>query len=935
MLDAEQREGARQFINKKWQGYEKGETHRFWLSLLSKVLGVENATEFIEFEKQVLVNGNTKFIDGYIPSTKVLIEQKSSKFDLNKPEPQSGGDMLTPYEQAFRYNNHLNLEDKAKWIVTCNFTEFHIHNMNDLNSEPQIIRLENLQDEYKYLDFLVSNDVKEVTKEKDLSVQAGNIVGEIYDALLKQYKDSTSEETLKSLNALCVRLVFCMYAEDAGIFGKHDLFSNYLRNIPAQKWHRELKDIFTMLDTPYDKRDGYDPELEEFPYVNGGLFTEDELEIPSFTDGIVDIIINKGCKGFNWRDISPTIFGAVFESTLNQETRRSGGMHYTSIENIHKVIDPLFLDDLKHELQECKNAPKVSGSRTKKLQAFQNKLASLTFFDPACGSGNFLTETYLSIRRLENEALKHLGVLNEGQIALDFVGNEYFGVKVSIKQFYGIEINDFAVSVAKTALWIAEAQMLAETKSSSRITDDFLPLTTNANINNGNAVSMNWSDVIEATNLNYIIGNPPFVGQKMQTKEQKEEMKTLFSDSRNFKRMDYVACWYKKALDYMQGTSIHCAFVSTNSICQGEMVDMLWKYLYEKYDVCINFAYTTFIWNSEANIKAHVFCVIVGFSLKDGECINKKLYSNGNVTYCENINPYLMNAPTVFLQRSTKSISGLPYLTKGSQLVDGGNYVFETEEEYKEFIKAEPKSVSLIRPYVNAKSYLNNKPVSHVLYFDNVSPTELNQMPLVKERIKHVQDFRASSSSPTFNKLAETPMKYFVTLVPTKKSIAFPCVSSENRRYIPIGFLDAETVCTNAMFYIESTDLTVFSILNSNVHMAWMRVFAGRLKGDYRYSSSMVYNTFPVPQLTDEQKQALRSSAQGILDARNLYKDSSLSDLYNPITMPIELKKAHQNNDRAVMKAYGFNVKTMSESDCVAELMEMYEKNINQCFRKD
>lgn len=932
MLDAEQREGARQFINQKWQGYEKGETHRFWLSLLSKVLGVENATEFIEFEKQVLVNGNTKFIDGYIPSTKVLIEQKSSKFDLNKPEPQSGGDMLTPYEQAFRYNSHLNLEDKAKWIVTCNFTEFHIYNMNDLNSEPQIIRLENLQDEYKYLDFLIRNDVKEVTKEKDLSVQAGNIVGEIYDALLKQYKDPTSEETLKSLNALCVRLVFCMYAEDAGIFGKHDLFSNYLIDIPAQKWHRELKDIFTMLDTPYDKRDGYDPELEEFPYVNGGLFTEDKLEIPSFTDEIVYIIINKGCKGFNWRDISPTIFGAVFESTLNQETRRSGGMHYTSIENIHKVIDPLFLNDLKQELQECKNAPKASGSRTKKLQAFQNKLASLTFFDPACGSGNFLTETYLSIRRLENEVLKHLGVLNEGQVTLDFVGNEYFGVQVSIQQFYGIEINDFAVSVAKTALWIAEAQMLAETKSTTKISNDFLPLTTNANIHEGNSLKIDWGNVISSKDLNYIIGNPPFVGMKEQTPQQKEDMRTAIP-VKKIKQMDYVASWYFKACDYMKGTKISCAFVSSNSITQGEQALTIWEPLIKEYGITINFAYRTFEWDSQASGKAHVHCVIIGFSYLSSP--TKKLYDGNTVKECENINQYLVPGESIFIKKTGKPLFTNEPMTKGAQLIDGGNFIIGGESEYLQLIKQEPNIKQYIRKYYNAKNLLNNGDTTYVLYLENASPSDIKNSPFVSNRVNKVYEYRANNESPSTNILKDTPTHYFQPQAPESTSVVIPVVSSEQRKYIPICFMPKGMVYTNALFYIDNASLYTFGILTSNVHMAWTKLLCGRLKSDFRYSNTMVYNTFPFPTPTQEQKQLIESTAQHILDIRDKYKNESLANLYDKKLMPTDLRKVHQDNDRAVMKSYGFNVKTMSESDCVAELMKMYENNINQCFRKD
>ena len=379
MTDSERREAARKYINNwRGKGYEKGETAKAWIELLT-VLGVENPIEYIQFEMPVKVKGQTKFIDAYIPATKVLIEQKSVNIDLDKPEPQSGGDLMTPFEQAFRYNSYLSYDERPRWIVVSNFAEIRIYDMNDLGGKYQSIRLENLREDIQYLDFILKKDVKAVTRELDLSKAAGDIVGQIYNALRLQYKNPDDPETLKSLNALCVRLVFCFFAEDAGVF-EHSQFRNYMRLVPASKWHRELRALFKMLNTDYPDRDGYDPDLEAFPYVNGGLFDGSNNEIPAFTDDIVNLILDVGCA-FNWREISPTIFGAVFESTLNPETRRSGGMHYTSIENIHKVIDPLFLDDLRAELETIKQAPVAGGSRTRQMRAFQKKLASLTFLE--------------------------------------------------------------------------------------------------------------------------------------------------------------------------------------------------------------------------------------------------------------------------------------------------------------------------------------------------------------------------------------------------------------------------------------------------------------------------------------------------------------------------------------------------------------------------
>ena len=736
----------------------------------------------------------------------------------------------------------------------------------------------------------------------------------LYDALLKQYKDPESPETLKSLNALCVRLVFCLYAEDAGVFGGHGMFQRYLQNHTGDA-RRALIDLFRVLDTQPEDRDPYiDEDLAAFPYVNGGLFADEDVVIPRLDENIVDLILHRASEDFDWSVISPTIFGAVFESTLNQETRRSGGMHYTSIENIHKVIDPLFLDDLRAELDAIKAIP-VDKTRDKQLRQFQAKLAGLTFLDPACGSGNFLTETYLSLRRLENEVID---ALLYGQVILGQVTDP---IRVSIGQFYGIEINDFAVTVAKTALWIAESQMMQETEKLVRHTLDFLPLRSYANIVEGNALRMDWESVVPKSKLNYIMGNPPFVGARLMGSEQKDDVTTIFEGWKNAGNLDYVCCWYKKAADFMAGTMIRSALVSTNSVSQGESVANLWKPLFES-GVHIDFAHRTFRWDSEAKIKAHVHCVIIGFSIAPNAA-PKVLYTSDRSQIVHNINGYLLDAENVFVESRSKPICDVPLMSLGNQPIDGGHYSF-TKEEMESFIEKEPQSAQLFRPWIGSREFINRIP-RYFLYLRECSPAELRKLPECCKRVEAVRQSRLSSSRAITRKLADTPREFAFTNISNSTYIVVPEVSSERRKYIPMGFLTPDVLCSNLVKIVPNATLYHFGVLTSNVHNAWVRAVAGRLKSDYRYSNTVVYNNFPWPTPTDEQKAKIEQTAQAILDARERYPDASLADLYDPATMPPELVKAHQENDKAVMRAYGFDIKTTTESSCVAELMRRYQ----------
>lgn len=924
MSDTKQRKAVKEFVEFwKDKGYEKGESQTFWLSLLRDVFEIEHPERFISFEDKVFLD-HTSFIDGYIPQTKVLIEQKSSNKDLTKAIKQSDGSYLTPFQQAKRYIMELPLSKHPRWVVTCNFQKFCVYDMERPDGEPQEILLKDLEKEYYRLAFLVQTENIHLKKEMEVSIKAGEIVGLIYDALLKQYINAKSEDTLKSLNKLCVRLVFCLYAEDAGIFGKHDAFLDYLKQFDAKHLRKALIDLFKVLDTKPENRDPYlEPELANFPYVNGGLFQDEEIEIPNFTDEIKELLLTKASADFDWSEISPTIFGAVFESTLNPETRRKGGMHYTSIENIHKVIDPLFLDDLKEEFEEIKKLP-LSKTRENKLKQFQEKISGLNFLDPACGSGNFLTETYISLRKLENEVLYEL---RYGQMGLGEIRNP---IKVSIGQFYGIEINDFATTVAKTALWIAESQMMKKTEDIIHLDLDFLPLKTYANIVEGNALRINWEDVIPKEKLNYIMGNPPFVGARLMSQGQKEDLLNVFGKKwKNAGNLDFVACWYKKAADLTVGTNIRSALVSTNSITQGEQVPILWKPLFEN-GLTFDFAYKTFRWDSESNLKAHVHCVIIGFSyIKNNK--KKKLYSNDRMQLVDNINAYLTDANNIFIESKNKPICNVPQIGIGNKPIDGGNYLF-TKEEMREFIKKEPKSEKYFKPWYGAKEFIDQAP-RYCLWLGNCSPNELRQMPNCLKRVENVKKIRSESESVGTRKLAEKPTRFHVENMPISTYIIIPRVSSEKRRYIPMGFLNSDNLSSDSVHIIPNTTLYHFGILTSNVHMAWMRAVCGRLKSDYRYSKDIVYNNFPWCNPTDEQKAKIEKTAQGILNAREKHPDSSLADLYNDLTMPPELRKAHQENDKMVMEAYGFkkkdeNGKTrwLSESETVAELMKMYQE---------
>lgn len=915
-----QREAARRFVA-DWtgRGYERGESQQFWLQLLTQVFGVDDPANFIRFEERVKLS-NQSFIDAHIPATRVLIEQKSLGKDLRQGIPQSDGSVLTPYKQAKRYADNMPFSMRPRWIVVSNFASFLVYDLEQPGQEPEEILLENLEREFFRLSFLVNPGEAHLHKEEEVSVKAGEIIGRIYDALLVQY-GADDPATLRALNMLCVRLVFCLYAEDAGHFGR-DQFHDYLAAYNGDDLRTHLLELFRTLNTPEHLRSRYlAPQLAAFPYTNGGLFAE-EVDIPPFTPELKTMLLKQASLDFDWSRISPTIFGAVFESTLNPLTRRAGGMHYTSVQNIHRLIDPLFLDALTDELDAILARPQ-GDRRARALADFQDKLASLRFLDPACGSGNFLTETYLSLRRLENRALEALFAGRR------MMGELYNPIKVSINQFYGIEINDFAAVVATTALWISEAQMLAETERIVQQDISFLPLRAYNNICEGNALQTDWTALCPKEELTYIIGNPPFVGYSLQSAGQKEDMLQILTDEKGkpYKmagKVDYVAAWFFKAAQLMQGTSIRTAFVATNSITQGEQVAAVWQPVMERFGAHIDFAYPSFRWDNEASDKAHVHCVIVGFSCDPAlaKAKRKKLFAQEGCKEVDNINAYLVAANNVFVNSRKLPLCNVPEMTVGNRPADGGFLIIE-QEDYDDFIAKEPDAVPFIKKFVGAAEFINNKK-RYCLWLVDASPAQMRKMPLVMKRIEGCKQDRLNAPDKGRQQLADTPHLFREQLNP-EHYLIIPRVSSERRAYVPIGYMDKQAIASDAVHIIPSASLYHFGVLTSWVHMAWMRAVCGRLKSDYRYSKDVVYNNFPWPDADASAVAAISETAQAILDARAAYPDSSLADLYDDTLMPPALRRAHRNNDRAVLRAYGFPTNdSFTESDCVARLFQLY-----------
>ena len=932
-------QAAKHFIQKyKDKTNEKSDAQSFWIDFLG--IFVDEPTQKINFEKTVPL-GHTSFIDAYIPHAKTLIEQKSSGIDLNKAKKQSDGSELTPFEQAKRYNDELPYSQKARYIIVCNFDEFHIHDMESPKDPPQIINFADLTKQihrFAFLNESKSDELKALAlaKQSELSFKAARLIRQIQDELIALYAAATpsgepSEQDFASINMLLTRLVFCFYADDSGVFTRHDMFGAYLATHKANM-RQAILDVFSMLSTPEHKRSKFaDPELLAFPYTNGGLFEFYDENIPQFNDKLAELIIDKATFGFDFSLISPTIFGGLFESTLNPETRRSGGMHYTSIENIEKLIKPLFLDKLESELDEI-IAIKQKDTKDKKLIEFQKKLGSLCFFDPACGSGNFLTQTFLCLRELENKALKERFTDKSGTFQGVLEGFDTCGICVDINNFYGIEINSFATAVAKTALHIADKQMRKATNELIHANLEYLPLRDFENILCANAFDVSWHE--HCPKADFIIGNPPFVGARMMNETQKADLIKASNNAKNAGNLDYVTAWFFKACEYMkQSPKTRTAFVATNSICQGEQVALLWKPLFES-GVSIDFAYTSFKWDNSVDFgtgkkekadkkMAAVYVIIAGFSLNNSS--EKYIFTGNSRIPAININVYLAAAPNIVIESRAKPLCDVPEMGIGNKPIDDGNYLFKPDE-MNEFIAKEPNSKKYFKRWYGADEFINGK-IRYCLWLGDCPPNELRSMPECMKRIKAVRDFRLASKSEGTRKIADKPTRFHVENMPDSDFILIPKVSTSERFYVPIGIMSNSVLTSDLVLIIPNATLADFAILTSSVHMEWMRAVCGRLGDGYRYSANIVYNNFPFASLDEKDKETLTATAQGILDARAEFGDCSLADLYNPLTMPANLRKAHERNDQAVLKIYGID-KTATPSDIVKELFTRYEKEV-------
>ena len=1021
----ERKKGAIKFVNKwKGRGREDEEYTDFWYDLLNMVYGVENPWECFKKQGKVVIEGQHKRMDLYVTLSKVVIEQKSLGVDLNKKRKQSNGDELTAMRQARNYYFNLNKPERGDYIMACNFDEFQIQDQNHMEKGIISFHLKDLPDHIDDLEFLIK-PVKTIVQdevvidEESISRTASEFIRTLYSKILyaitNNGKRKETPEELHALNVFCVRLVFCLYADDDGIFDDGQ-FRKFLEKYKWEDLREKFDQLFRRLDIE-DKQSiegTTDKEILEFPYVNGGLFNNKDAsyKTPPINFDIYKHImtaweIGTKEKPFHWRFISPTNFGCIFESTLDPEKRDENGMHYTSPENIHRVIDPLFLDKLKDELEHIIDLPfegkEQRDLRIKKLQEYRERLVGLRFLDPACGSGNFLTETFKSLRRLEMrviEQLPNMGILedelkNDDKTMLD-------PCMVNINQFYGIELNDFAVSVARTALWISSCQMMKQVdEMMTHKSIQKLPLDKNTHIIKDNALTCAWEKPLEdsfitlskkrktkynrmplgkVTNqkyYDYIIGNPPFLGSQRMNKTQKEELKAVLSAKVGRKHiwkavgaMDYVCGWYAKAAEYMQkNKKTTTALVSTNSITQGEQVAMLWEPLVTHYNLRISFARRTIKWENAANDEANVHFIVVGFYCqKTDRGENKYIYvGDEKGEAVKHINGYLLPAEDMFLHAKMKPIQpDTPVMRLGSMPNDGEREARKqakelalknckpynsseirgklrlSKEEKEDLTSRFPELTPYIRRIFGADDFISGAE-NYCIWIeeedeDDNLPSNIINHPALKDRFDFIRKVRKESTRPQTRVLQYTPYSFGENRQPKKKYLLVPSTSSENRLYIPMGFVEPYIICSNLALTISDCSLYHFGVLTSSLHMAWMKFVCGRLKSDYRYSASLVYNLFPWPDaITDEQKNLIGATAQCILDVREQLGES-YEKMYSTNMNP-KLLKAHFDNDAAVLKAFGFDASWAKdidshEAEIALELMRRSVKIVKAAKKK-
>jgi type I restriction-modification system DNA methylase subunit len=884
-------------FSKEWENEtsEDAEAQSFWNEFFN-VFGISRR-RVASFEKPVKKSDGK---DGYIDllwKGWLVVEHKSRGKDLDRA-----------YKQATDYFAGLKERDLPRYVLVSDFGRFRLYDIDE--NKTAEFPIKDLHKNIKHFAFIAGYQTQKITEQEEaVNVKAASQLGQFHDLI----KDIGY--TGHALEVLLVRILFCLFAEDTGIFEKNQ-FREYLEQRTVEDGSdlgMHLTQLFQILNTPLDKRQKtLDEQLADFPYVNGKLF-EETLPGASFDRKMRETLLD--AAALDWSQISPAIFGSLFQSIMDKQARRNLGAHYTREANILKALKPLFLDDLHDELESI-------GQKASELVRFQNKLRSIRILDPACGCGNFLVISYRELRLLELEVLKRLHRKETNRL-LDVKGLLF----VDVDQFYGIEIEEFPAQIAQVALWLTDHQM------NMKVSEEFgqyfarLPLKKSPHIVHGNALRMNLEEVVKPAELSYIVGNPPFIGSKMLNEAQSQEMEQIFHDVEGAGNLDYVSAWYKKAATFMlQNKNIRAAFVSTNSITQGEQVGVLWSGLV-KMGVRIHFAHRTFQWSNEARGVAAVHCVIIGFSL--AEIDHKRLFDYDSLTSepheisVKNINPYLVDAPNILIQKRSAPICDVPEIKFGNQPIDGGHLILSTEEK-ETFIKKSHATEALIRKYLGAEEFINGTE-RWCLWINDISPNALKEMPQVLERLEKVRQFRLSSKRPATRDLAAIPSKFAFISHEDVDYLLIPSVSSEKRNYIPIGFMAPHVIASNLCLIIPKATLFHFGILNSTMHMSWVRSVCGRLKSDYRYSNSVVYNNFPWPEATDKQRQKIEKAAQGVLDTRAKYPKSTLADLYNATTMPPDLVKAHNMLDRAVDEAYG-KASFKNEAERVAFLFGLYQK---------
>lgn len=905
--------------------YEKGETQTFYNDFF-QIFGVERRSVARYEEHVKKLNNKTGFIDLFWPRI-LLVEQKSAGRDLAKAETQAG-----------EYFDALKEAERPRFQLLCDFQTFQLLDRD--TRETTSFDLADLPAHVEKFGFIMGMEKRSFKDQDPVNIKAAELVGRLHDSLEESgYKGH-------QLEVFLTRIVFCLFADDTGIFEPRDIFLDFLESRTKEDGSDLgplLTQLFDVLDTPEDQRHKtLDEDLARFPYVNGGLFS-DPVRIPSFNADMRERLIDAG--RFNWSGISPAIFGSLFQSVMDKQERREAGAHYTTEKNILKVIGPLFLDALRAEFDTLKTR---RTNRVKLLQAFHDRLAKLTFLDPACGCGNFLIITYRELRLLEIEVLREihrddLAKMKGGATELPLKSL----LKIDVDQFYGIEFSEFPARIAETAMWMMDHIM--NTQASLEFGAPFLriPLRKSPAIKHGDALEIDWQDLIPVEKCSYIIGNPPFIGAKYQSELQRAQVRRIAGLGKSGGTLDYVAAWFLKAASYGQGQNVPFAFVSTNSIAQGEQVAQLWPTILDCHGMEIAFAHQTFAWGSEARGKAAVHVIVTGLEPRGTARQEKRLFSYPDIKgepveiKTKAISPYLIDAgglanPHVIVKEESHPINDLPKLIIGSKPIDGGHFIFSPEER-DAFLQAEPQAAPYLRPYIGSREFLNGG-LRYILCASEIPITDLRTMPLARETIARVREYRLgnipakgkkadSMKAPGISslKLAETPTAFHVTVLPETSFLVLPEVSSERRYYAPIGWQSPPTVPSNLVRVLPEAKLGLFAVLTSAIHMAWMRSIGGRLESRYRYSIGLVYNTFPMPPVKD--LSSLESHAQAILDARANHPGATLADLYDPDLMPADLRRAHQANDRAVDRLYR-RAAFASEGERIAHLLGMYEKQV-------